>query len=448
MGGSQTQPVRLVGVVLNVLALALALTGLVVGWVLPRLSIAVTPIAGLSELLAKSGIDANTFLGAAITTLGVIIAVLIGYNVAGLQTIGQMLSLALVRAMLLSLAPFLLWWSITMGVALVYLLLPPIYLGQLWQILLWFSAVVLFMLGYLWSLPWRLSGEYAARWAIGNLRSKPIDRWEALDGYVVLQTGIASATARGDLGTVRAMALVLGGFLVGIRDRAAEAANQYDRGRYRALKNLLSGCAQHIGEATTTVSYNIGFITAGITLQATAIGHPLDNETYNLYSGLLRELEKTPERIDSLWTGVRHSACRYGPQGAPYLIEYWREHQRWDASDERRTERVAAGLLRLHRECLGVLSVTLGEESARSEAAAMLSDLYRYFATYLCDEALRERHSATRDQLLHATSALLDATHTQALATYPAWDATSCAAIITAYEKHHAQLLSALEAVR
>ena len=98
---------------------------------------------------------------------------LIGYNVAALQIAGQTLSLALTRAILLTMGPLLLIWTGVTFVALVYLM-APLYLGQLWQTLLWFGAVVLFMIAYLWNLPWRLSGEYAARWAIRNLRGKPL----------------------------------------------------------------------------------------------------------------------------------------------------------------------------------------------------------------------------------------------------------------------------------
>ena len=100
-----------------------------------------------------------------------IIAVVIGFNATTLQIAGQAHSLSLVRAILLSLTPFLLCWSLTTGMALIYFLLPSIYIAQLWQMLCWFAAVVILMVAYLWDLPWRLSGDYVASWAIRGLRS-------------------------------------------------------------------------------------------------------------------------------------------------------------------------------------------------------------------------------------------------------------------------------------
>ena len=73
-------------------------------------------------------------------------------------------------------------------------------------------SVVLFMIAYLWNLPWRLSGEYAARWAIRDLRGKPVANWESQDGFAVLQAGISGANARADLGTTRAMTATLGAY--------------------------------------------------------------------------------------------------------------------------------------------------------------------------------------------------------------------------------------------
>src|SRR5581483_7066087 len=222
-------------------------------------------------------------LGAYLTALAVMIAIVIGFNATTLQIAGQAHSLSLVRAILLSLGPFFLCWSVTTLVALVYFILAPVYTAQLWQLVLWFAAVVFLMIGYLWGLPWRLSGEYAARWAVRELRRVPLDRWESLDGYAVLQSGMSAAFARGDVSTVRAMAMLLGNFLTGARDRQAEAANAYDRARYRALKNLLSGTAQNVSVASNASIYYLGYIVAGVILLGSAVGFPFEDEERDMY---------------------------------------------------------------------------------------------------------------------------------------------------------------------
>jgi hypothetical protein len=363
--------------------------------------------AALSSPVAGSGVDSTTFLGAALTTLGVIVAILIGYTVAGLQTAGQLMSLALSRAMLLSLAPFLLCWTATTGVGLIYLLAPPRYLGQLWQVLLWFAAVVFFMLGYLWMLPWRLSGEYAARWAVDDLRATPIEEWEAQDGYTVFQSSMAAATTRGDLGTARAIAQTLGAFLVTARDLQAERDNRYERGRYRALKNLVTGCAQFAGGAPTAVSYQLGYVAMGALLRAAAIGLPTDDGETDLFSGLLRSIGESPDRIDSLWTGARHALCRGDAHTAPYLLRYWRLYGAWDATEPRAAQRIAAGLMRLHGDALQRLAHAEDATRAQAEAARMLMDLYRYVGLHLRDRIVADHSGAERKRLLGLATALL-----------------------------------------
>jgi hypothetical protein len=341
--------------------------------------------------------------------------------------------------MLLSLAPFLIWWTVTTGVGLVYLLLPPVYMGQLWQMLVWFAAVVLFMLGYLWTLPWRLSGEYAARWAVDDLRAAPIEQWESQDGYDVLQSSIAAATARGDLGAVRALAQTLGGFLVTARDAEAERDNRYHRGRYRALKNLVSGCAQFAGAAPTSVAYQLGYVTAGALAQAAAIGLPTGDIENDLFSGLLRAIGENPDRIDSLWTGARHALCRGDARTPPYLLRYWRRARAWDAADPRATQRIADGLMRLHGDLLRTLMRGERAEQGQVEAAQMLADLYRYIAGHLRERIEAEHSGAERARLLGLASALLRQLHTHALRVSDAWDEKPRALIADAYERECAR---------
>jgi len=441
MAGSRSAQVRSVGGAFQALAALCLVVGALIGWVAPRVGWGF--VAALSSPVAGSGVDSTTFLGAALTTLGVIVAILIGYNVAGLQTAGQLMSLALSRAMLLSLAPFLLCWTATTGVGLIYLLAPPRYLGQLWQVLLWFAAVVFFMLGYLWMLPWRLSGEYAARWAVDDLRATPIEEWEAQDGYTVFQSSLAAATTRGDLGTARAIAQRLGAFLVTARDLQAERDNRYDRGRYRALKNLVTGSAQFAGGAPTAVSYQLGYVAMGALLRAVAIGLPTDDGETDLFSGLLRSIGESPDRIDSLWTGARHALCRGDAHTAPYLLRYWRLYGAWDAAEPRATQRIAAGLLRLHGDALQRLAHAEDAAHAQAEAARMLTDLYRYVGVHLRERIAADYSGAERERLLSLASALLGELQEHANAQRQRWSDDQRVAIVDAYNEALARLASA-----
>jgi hypothetical protein len=432
-----------IGVITTSVGVILLALGALVGWVLPHLNgwfsslidalpfarDALTPVAG-------SGIDPAPIVGADLTTLAVIIAVLIGYNVAEFQIASQTLSLAFTRTVLLTLGPLFLVWTAVTFVALIYLM-APLYLGQLWQTLLWFGAVVLFMIAYLWNLPWRLSGEYAARSAIRSLRSKPMATWEAQDGFAALQASISGANARSDLGTTRAMTATLGAFLCAAQDRKAESDGvAYNRARYRALKNLLTGCAQQAGDAPTTVAYYLGFLTAGVTLQAVAVGHPMDYADSNLYSGLMRALPRNPEYVNALWTGFRHALCRDGDRGEAYLLRYWRDHARWDTTDERNVTQIAKGVVRFHSNCWEALQGTLGAEEAEVEAVEMLDDLYRYISYFLFPEAKRDRQAA---RLTALATQLLEAVHERALQG-PFADERYAALVIEAHDKYRATL--------
>src|SRR5436305_2080540 len=314
-----SSPIHQVSIFLSSFGVFLLIVGAIIGWLVPWVSSSFAQIFTIPLPTLGHNIDINAFLGTYITALVVIIAVLIGYNISTLQIAGQLLSPALVRAILLSLAPFLICWSLTTYVALTYFLVPPTLMVQLLQLLLWFGAVVLLMIGYLWNLPWRLSGEHAALWSIRQLRNKPMSQWEFADGYSILQTGIASASARSDVGTVRTMALIMGDFLISLHH---ERANHFDRERYRAVKNLLSGCMQNAASAPNAVAYYLGFVTAGVLLRGVAVGSAYDSER-DLFSGIFRALHSDPGRLDALWTGMRHGLCRKGIQGEPYLLRFW-----------------------------------------------------------------------------------------------------------------------------
>lgn len=460
-------PIALTCVILGAAALVL---GALVGWraawlaaIVPRLRLALQPIR-------YDQVDIASFLGADLTVLAVIVAVLIGFNASALQTAAQTHSLALARAILLSLAPFLLFWGFTCGAALVYFFIPMTVMGQLWQIVLWFGAVVLVMLGYLWDLPWRLSGDFAVRWALGKLRHQPIERWEELDGYSTLQTGVAAAVERGDLTTLRTMASRLGAFLAGLKARGPDTNATLQAARYRALKNLVSGCARAAGSAPNVVAYHLGYVVAGVLLQGGAVDLLMADPRYDLFSGLFREIRGVPDRVDPLWSGMRHALCRRDAHGEPYLLTYWHASRAWPAGDPRRVERVAEGLFRVYANCWREVYTTWGGERATNsgrlsapagadreytwhreemgaDAARLLEHFYEDLAVALPEAARRaprwrRRHAAASVAL---SRELLKTFHDRVLRHWPSWaPAASRVAVEAAYKEYLGKIDTAL----
>lgn len=446
MGGGQVGSVRWTSRVLTLFGTLLLVAGGLAGWLAPSLTLAWASLA--HGRIAGSGIDVSGYLGADITALAVMIAVVIGFNATTLQIAGQTHSLALVRVILLSLTPFLLCWSLTTGVALLYFLAPPVYVAQLWQVLCWFAAVVALMVAYLWDLPWRISGQYVGLWAVRAMRAQPIARWESLDSYSAVQTAVAQASTRGDLGTVRAITFVLGRFLADVRDAKAESKPEYDRERYRALKNLLSGCAQNAGQAPNAFAYYLGYVQAGVLLQATAVGLELDAD-HDLFSGILRSVRGAPERLNPLWTGMRHALCRGDDMTHPYLLQYWLDHTRWTVDDPRRLARIADGLAWIHAACWRELRAAWTSEDAQAEAAQMLIDLYRYIAIHLGRRVIRERRNGGAVRLRDLPLGLLDSVHASALRSWPDDDINGIrVTVVNAYEAYRKQLSEAAGAMR
>jgi len=458
MNNWRSRSIHQISIIFSAVGISLLVAGILIGWFAPWASKTVSFLQIFRTPLSISGpyIDINAFLGAYITALAVIIAVLIGYNTSTLQIAGQLHSPALIRAILLSLAPFLICWSLTTYVALAYFIVPPTLVSQLIQLLLWFGAVVLLMIGYLWNLPWRLSGEHAALWSIRELRKKPMHQWESADGYAILQTGIVSAVTRSDLGTVHTMTLMIGDFL---SSTYQESTNHFDRERYRAVKDLLSGCMQNVASAPNIVAYHLGIVAAGALLQGVAVGIAYDPER-DLFSGVFRALRTEPGRLDPLWTGMRHGLCRKETHGDPYLVRYWRFHRSWDADDPRRIQFIAEMLVRFHMRCWRELAIGYyrernsvntslnGEstssvhpslwnvEEANSEAAGMLADLYRDIAKYLAPEVAHISHSADNASLHDLPMQLLETIHSLVLQMWPASEAEKArVAVIKAYEE-------------
>lgn len=421
-------------------AVALLVVGAALGWLVPRVGVTGPFLDEASAPIYGSGIDSGAYLGALLTALAVLIAVVIGYSAVSLQIAGEAHSLALSRAMLGSIIPFVAGWALATVVALLYFLRPPEYAGQLWQLLCWFIASILLMLAYLWQLPWRLSGAYAAHWALRELARQSIAQWESLDGYAVLQTGLSAAIARGDLQTAKAMAYALGSFLVGRRDSAAERAPAFDRSRYRAIKNLLSGAARRIGDVPTSGAYYVGFVLAGTLLQAAAVGLPSDDDDHNLVSGVVRELRAGHARAEAVWTGMRHALCRGDGRSQPYLVSYWRSRPDWPADDRRRVDALAGWMARCYVEFSRVAEATQGESGAPGE---MLDDLYRDITERLSPlmDELKDTRAAVRSTELPVL--LLDAMHTHLLKDWPAHEAAAeRVRMINIYEQRRRALIT------
>lgn len=440
----RSRQLRRIATLLTGLGIALLVVGGMVGWLAPALNGPAFANGILTWARTPIGSrDISGYLGADITALAVIIAVVIGFNATTLQIAGQAHSLSLVRAILLSLTPFLLCWSLTTGIALIYFLQPPIYVAELWQMLSWFAAVVVLMVAYLWDLPWRLSGDYVASWAIRGLKRAPIRTWESLDSYSSLQTAISSASARGDLGTVRVITSSVGYFLSGIRDTRAEAEFTYDRSRYRALKNLLSGSAQNVAEAPNAVAYRLGYIVAGILLQSAAVGIPQDDPEHNIYSGLLREVHNRTERINPLWTGMRHALCHGDDSTSPYLLRYWLEHRRWAFDDPRQVTAIGDGIAEFHSLCWRELASAQNQDAAATDAVEMLVDLYRYIALYLSKHTVNERRRLKGGNLVDLPLGLLDRVHLVVMRSWPGNVADNHRiTVVNAYESYRTKVMA------
>ena len=83
------RPARRFGAALLIIGTLLLLVGCVVGWVLPLYRTDLPLLSRATTVLANSGVDANGFLGADLTALAVIIAVVIGFNATTLQIASQ-----------------------------------------------------------------------------------------------------------------------------------------------------------------------------------------------------------------------------------------------------------------------------------------------------------------------------------------------------------------------
>lgn len=464
------------GVAVLILGGLLGWTGPLIGQMIAGITVFGISLSSLGSTLRtpihEHGIDTSGFLQADVAALAVIIAVIIGFNVTMIQIAGETLSLALVKSILRSVAPFLIGWGITSTVALGYFLVPPQFVLQLWQILLWFVAIVLLMIGYLWNLSWHLSGQYAARLATHELQHTPIAQWNTVEGYAILQSSISSATARGELIAMNEIALRLANFLVDVKDvsdRSPSASIGLDRARYRVLKNLLTGCAQHIDSAPNPAAFAVGFIAAGISLRAIAIGLSLDESKWDIFSGLFKIVHGHPERLPPLFTGMRHGLCGHSLPGKSYLVRYWSDHSNLSSDDPQRVMSIANAIALMHRHCwrgllaggliqiqkAGTEIVTPNEqlavevesdesyedEEARGQDATMLVKLYRDIADDLAPAVEQEILNGADSRMNGYPRDLLKAVQERVKHTWYPWASSeSKARVDLAFKKYWTQL--------
>jgi hypothetical protein len=122
----RSRSIHQIGIIFSAFGISLLVAGILIGWIAPWASNAISFLLIFRTPLSISvhNINIDAILGAYITALAVIIAVLIGYNTSTLQIAGQLHSPALIRAILFSLAPFLICWSLTTYVALMYFIVP------------------------------------------------------------------------------------------------------------------------------------------------------------------------------------------------------------------------------------------------------------------------------------------------------------------------------------
>lgn len=461
------------GIVVLILGALLGWGGPWIGQAIQSAAMLGVSLSSLGSILRTHipdhGIDTTGFLQADVAALAVIIAVLIGFNVTMIQIAGETLSLSLVRSILRSVAPFLIGWGFTSTVALAYFLISPTFIVQLWQILIWFVAIVLLMIGYLWSLSWHLSGQYTVRLATGELRRTSIAQWNRVEGYAILQSSIASATARGELIAMNEIALGLADFLVDgkeVGDRSPNTSIEMNRVKYRVLKNLLTGCAQHIDSAPNPAAYAIGFIAAGISLRVIAIGLSIDESRWDIFSGLFKIVHDHPERMTALFTGMRHGLCGHSHPSKSYLVRYWSPLD-LPEEDPGRIKDIANAIALYHRHCwhglvvgglvqrvqaevvttheqveMGVASdYDYEDEEASGQDATMLIKLYQDIADDLdlaVEQAIRDGADRRMKDYPHE---LLEAVQKRVRQTwYPEASAESQARVTAAYNDALAQL--------
>ena len=429
---------RRMGVMLLIWATLLLVAGIAAGWLAPEIA-ALDP--RLAFLAASPGeVDLSAYLGADVTAISILIAVVVGVSGGAFQAAGRN-SLRQAWQSLLSFLAFFAISTLSLVVALVYLLDRPLYAVQLWQIFIWFIAILFYTLNYLWWGMLNGSREYATFQSLEQLRRMPIADWQSADGYNNLQLALATASAEGNLSAVYFTAHNLGTFLAARLDPRAEVENAYNRARYRALKNLLSGSVQNADAAPNAVSYDLGFVTAGVLLQGIATGMPADDPEHDLFTGVFRTLRETPERINPLFTGMRHALCRGYPGADPFLVTYWLGHPGWTVDDPRRVARVAAYLGRVHADCWRTLRASTAPATANAEAAHLLEDLYRDLAESLGPRLAREKQRLPGMRLADLVQGFLNSVHAAALRSWPEGEAVAeRVVVVNAYEARRKEL--------
>jgi hypothetical protein len=167
----------------------------------------------------------------------------------------------------------------------------------------------------------------------------------------------------------------------------------------------------------------------------------MDDAEHNLFSGLLAILRPTPERYNSLWTGLRHGLCRSADGKDSFLVQFWLARPSWASDDPRRVQAIAVALASFHAGIWRELRGAWERAAADAEAADMLIDLYRDLATHLGKGVAQDRRRLPGIRLPDLPLSLLDTIHARVLSSWPNGDASERRlAVVNAYEQRRAEL--------
>jgi len=389
-------------------AAALLLFGMAAGWLIPELPDSVTSpiVAYLRTPLAQGNLNIGPILGAGIATFTVVNAVLISY-VSASQYANRAFSAVLGRLYLLGLLPLLTVFGLIIAITMLYLMMPPTFVGQIWEFILWYFALVILLIAAVMELPDRLSERYVALWAIRWLRDAPVEAWIANKGYAILQAGTTAAITRVEVGFMRSMAFPLGAFLSSRVEADKDAADIGTAERLRPIRDLVSALGSPLAQAPTAFAYCAGSIIAGASLELAANPAAADMMQTDVFDDFVRALSGAPDRFESLWAGMQHSLCRRGVHGEPYLLRYWTAHIRWSKDDARRVHRVAHVIVALLAKWQEVRLRQAGARQGGAKTPQMIDDLCLDIEQGLMNQVVHHTNAAKRAEMVEMLHSLV-----------------------------------------
>ena len=355
-------------------------------------------------------VDVNAYLSAMLGGLAVFAAILAGFLAAGLPLAAANLTVKFVSHLNRGLVIYLLFWVLSACVTLVEFIHRPQAIGQLWHLLIWFVALVVMMFGQIDDMPSRLSGESMSRWAMKGLKRLPMQDWEQSEEFRAIPVGLAQASARYDLLTVRALTRDFGNFLVTdalISDSVSRASAQTDV--YRTLKTLLGDSMIQMRDSSNEAAYSVGRLAAGVLIHASVtnnLRNPSSNG--NTFDRISFSFGERDDLVVSFWAGARHAVFGHGEHcwiaGGSLIAKYWASHVSTDVSDPGRCQRLAAGISIFILEISRAFKDPADRERNRTQ---MGSTSLRFIREYLIteldgqkSELVKLLESCTRDALL------------------------------------------------